>query len=407
MIAELITDISSFFVAGINYRKSDASIRGQFSINSVQYEALIHSAKTSEVKNLFVLSTCNRTEIYGFAEDAHMLANLLCGQTEGSLEEFSKLCYSKNGLDAIEHLFNVAAGLDSQILGDYEIVGQIKSAVKFSRQFQVLDSYLERMISEVLAASKNIRTKTKLSSGTVSVSYAAIQCIRQHYSSVEGKNILLVGAGKIGGNTCRNIMNYLPGARVTILNRSEEKAAVLATEYELESDTMEHLSQGMTSADIVIVATNAPEPILLPEHFVGSAAGLVIDLSVPCNVDPAVGACPNVLLVNIDDLSRINDETLLRRAADIPAVKEIIKEHMSYFIEWHQMRKHVPVLKLVKDHLLQIQSDSKMNDLYLKPLANENIQKVINGMAVKMRQQNQRGCQYIEAMNDYIATASN
>jgi glutamyl-tRNA reductase len=407
MIAEPITDISSFFVAGINYRKSDASIRGQFSINSLQYEALIHSARKAAVKNLFVLSTCNRTEIYGCAEDANMLANLLCSQAEGSIEDFSKLSYTKKGLDAIEHLFNVAAGLDSQILGDYEIVGQIKTAVKFSKQFQVLDAYLERMINEVLAASKNIRSKTHLSSGTVSVSYAAVQCIKQHYSLTDGKNILLVGAGKIGGNTCRNIMDYLPGAKVTILNRSEEKAAVLANEHNLQSGTMDDLDRYITAADMVIVATNAPEPVLLREHLAGSNARLVIDLSVPCNVDPAVSTCPGVTLVNIDDLSRINDETLLRRAAEIPAVKDIIKEHISYFIEWHQMRKHVPVLKMVKDHLLQIQSESEISDRYLKPLANENIQKVINGMAVKMRQQNQRGCQYIEAMNDYIATASN
>jgi len=407
MIAEPVTDISSFFIAGINYRKSDASIRGQFSINIQQYRQLIASAESFNIKNLFVLSTCNRTEIYGFAENAHSLAKLLCTHTEGSLDTFSEMSYTKQGVYAIEHLFNVAAGLDSQILGDYEIVGQIKTAVKFSKEHLLIDTYLDRIINEVLAASKNIRTNTHLSSGTVSVSFAAVQYIRQHYKDTAGKNILLVGTGKIGMNTFRNIVDYLPETKVTLVNRSIEKAAALAKENGIAYDSFDNLAQCIEDADVIIVATNAPEPIIHEHHFSSKKNKLVIDLSVPFNVAASVHDCDLVTLINIDELSKINDVTLQKRAAEIPKVKAIINEHIEGFMEWHQMRKNVPVLKTVKQHLLQIQSCDATSSFSIKPLEEEKIQKVINGMAVKMRTQNQRGCNYIEAMNDYISTASN
>lgn len=407
MTAETITDISSFFVAGINYKKSDASIRGQFSINEQQYGKILASAGKFGIKNLFILSTCNRTEIYGFAEDAHLLTKLLCTQTQGSLQSFTEMSYSRQGVYAIEHLFNVAAGLDSQILGDYEIVGQLKLAVKFSKQHQFIDAYLQRIINEVLAASKNIRSNTHLSSGTVSVSFAAIQYIKQHCKDTTGKNILLIGAGKIGSNTCKNILDYLPGTNVTLLNRSEDKAAALALQHSIAFATMDHLQQCINKADIVIVATNAPEPIIYPAHLKNSSGKIIIDLSVPCNVAAEVKKCINAVLVNVDELSKINDETLQKRAAEIPKVKEIIQQHIADFLDWHQMRRHVPVLKAVKNHLLKIQSCHTVSSFSTKPLGEEIIQKVINGMAVKMRTHNQRGCQYIEAMNDYITTASN
>lgn len=407
MTADQVTQISSFYVAGINYRKSDASIRGQFSINPKQYESLIESAPAVAVNNLFVLSTCNRTEIYGFAENALTLGQLLCKHTEGSFEDFQKMCYCKKGVEAIEHLFNVAAGLDSQILGDYEIIGQLKAAVKFSKQYQVFDAYLERMINEVLAASKNIRTKTQLSSGTVSVSYAAVQCIRQNFPVITGKNILLVGAGKIGGNTCRNIKDYLPGANLTILNRSQEKAIQMAALHQINWGTMADFEKELAAADVVIVATNASEPVLLSRHLPNKKPQLLIDLSVPFNIDVAVKNSEGITLINVDELSRINDETLLKRAKEIPAVKLIIREHIAYFMEWHQMRSHVPVLKKIKSHILRIQHPDANSSFCIKPLGDEKIQKLINGMAVKLRAQNDRGCQYLEAMNDYIATASN
>src|SRR5579872_3273437 len=172
-------DITGFFVVGINYKKTDAAIRGQFAMSNDQYGKLLSLAPSFNVSEVFVLSTCNRTEIYGMADNAAHLASLLCTQTIGLLDEFLDLAYVRKGASAIQHLFEVAAGLDSQILGDYEIVGQIKQAVKFARERQYIGPFLERLVNSVLQASKAIKNQTELSGGTVSVSFAAIQCMRE------------------------------------------------------------------------------------------------------------------------------------------------------------------------------------------------------------------------------------
>ncbi|MDQ6723873.1 MAG: glutamyl-tRNA reductase, partial [Thermoproteota archaeon] len=189
-----ITSIDNFFIAGINYKKTDVSIRGQFAINIDQYDSVLKEAVDRGITELFILSTCNRTEIYGIANQPEDLINLLCHQTVGNKTTFKQLAYIKNGKDAVEHIFKVGAGLDSQILGDYEIVGQLKQAVKFSKEKNCIGTFIERLINSVLQSSKCIKSSTALSSGTVSVSFAAIQFLRNHVKQIGNKNILLIGA---------------------------------------------------------------------------------------------------------------------------------------------------------------------------------------------------------------------
>lgn len=405
------TVLSSFFITGINYKRTDAGLRGKFAISESQYEQLLAAAPAFGVREMFVLSTCNRTELYGFADNAQQLAALLCSQTEAGEEVFSEMSYQKCGAEAIGHLFNVAAGLDSQILGDYQIVGQIKQSAKFAKERNYLGAYLERMINLVLQASKKIRTNTAISGGTVSVSFAAVQYIKEKFQQAARKNILLVGTGKIGTNTCKNLADYLQHPNVTLLNRSMEKAEELARQFNFQYASFDDFSSSVNAADIIIVATNAATPILNKEHLQTGSEKLIIDLSVPCNVSEDVAEINGIELVNVDRLSKIKDETLLMRTGEIPKVKEIIREHIAEFLSWHEMRKHVPILKHVKDKLLTIQEDSSLAAFssQLFPVCHhqkeEKIQKVISGMASKMRKQHQPGCHYIEAINDFISTS--
>ncbi len=408
------TDLSTFFLAGINYKKTDANLRGQYAINSDQYATLISLAPIYGVKEFFVLSTCNRTEIYGFAENASNLPDLLCTQTHGSPDTFMEMAYVKKGNNAIEHLFSVAAGLDSQILGDYEIVGQIKRAIKVSKEHNFIGPYMERMVNAVLQSSKLIRTTTALSGGTVSVSFAAVQYIKEKVSNIADKKILLLGTGKIGRNTCKNLVDYLETKNITLINRTEDKAAILATELGLNYASLEELPKYIRGSDIILVATNSPEPVILKSHIANSGDKLIIDLSIPYNVEESAQQLPNITLVNVDELSKIKDETLHKRIAEIPKAKAIIANHINEFLDWHEMRKNVPVLKAVKHKLqgmhncnLYINYSARQTPLIAYINAEEKIQKVINGMAIKMRNQNQRGCNYIEAINEYIATGTN
>jgi glutamyl-tRNA reductase len=402
-----LKDLSRFFIAGINYKKTDAAIRSQFAILDNQYAAINEAAYSFGIKEFFIISTCNRTEIYGFADNAAQLISLLCTQTQGSVEKFSELAYIKQGTHTIEHLFEVAAGLDSQILGDYEIVGQIKKAARIAKDSECIDAFTERLINNALQASKAIKNKTELSGGTVSVSFAAVQYIRENVKAVKNKDILLLGTGKIGRNTCKNIVDYLGTKKVTLINRTEEKAKLLAIELGLQSAPLEQLAQYIRSADIIITATNSTEPVILEQYLNGAGKKLIIDLSVPYNTETAAQQLSNIKLVNVDELSKMKDKTLSKRTAEVPKAKAIIAEHVSEFMEWYKMRKNVPVLKAVKSKLKEIHTSplffSLSNDQFSP---DERIQRVINGMASKMREQNQKGCYYIEAINEFIATGS-
>lgn len=406
------TDISKFFIAGINYKKTDAAIRGQFAISNEQYETILHLAPAYNVHELFILSTCNRTEIYGIADDVSQLIDLLCTQTAGKRENFVELAYIKGGNAAVEHLFEVAAGLDSQILGDYEIIGQIKQAVKFARDRQFIGAFPERLFSSVLQSAKSVKNQTIISGGTVSVSFAAIQYIREQMPDVTGKKILLIGTGKIGRNTCRNLVDYLDTHNITLINRTMDKAAALAQEMGLQYAPLEELAIHIHTADIILVATNAEFPTLLSANLKGSGKKLIIDLSIPCNVEESARELENISLINVDELSRLKDETLQKRQAEVPKAKAIIAEHIAEFMEWYAMRKHVPVLKAAKIKLKELHTCpvfSRVSGLSLPTGSDtdQQIQRVINGMATRMRQHNQGGCHYIEALNEYIAIGQN
>jgi len=402
-----LKDISNFWIAGINYKKADAGTRGQFSIQNDQYTHLLEQAVLNGLDEIFVLSTCNRTEIYGFADSPFRLINLLCDQTAGSKETFLSSSYIKSGYDAIEHLFNVSAGLDSQILGDYEIIGQIKAAVKFAKQHGCVNVMLERMINTVLQSSKAIKNQTQVSGGTISVSFAAIQYIREHVKAISDKKILLLGTGKIGKSTSKNLVHYLKTKNITLVNRTEEKAVELAKELGLNHAPISELQKHISEADIILVATDATEPTVLLSHMGERSDKLILDLSVPYNVESSVQDLPYVTVINVDELSKMRDETLAKRQRDVPKAKAIIAEHINEFIEWHEHRKHVPLLQAIKSKLKEIHNNPLFIPLYNSTHTDEKIQRVINGMAYKMKEQNQKGCHYIEAINEFIATGTN
>ncbi len=403
MNAQYFRNISNFFVAGINYKKADATVRGQFAIGTEQYAAILSKADSQGLNEIFILSTCNRTEIYGFAHCSYQLPDLLCSQTAGNLEDFTKAAYIKNGTEAIEHLFAVGSGLDSQILGDYEIVGQLKNAVKFSKEKGFVGAFTDRLVNCVLLSSKLIKNNTELSGGTVSVSFAAVQYIKKFVARPSSKNILLLGVGKIGRNTCKNMVDYLGTNNITLINRSPEKAEELANELGLRAALFENLAAEIENANIIIVATNAAEPTILKKHLEGKTEKLIIDLSIPYNVETAAQNLPNVHLVNVDELSKLKDDTLKMRLAEVPKAKAIIATLIQEFNEWVNMRRHVPLLKNLKLKLKELHTHPQTTTTIGCPnKLDVVIQKVLNDTAGKIKMHNQGGCQYIAALNDFI-----
>ncbi len=218
----------------------------------------------------------------------------------------------------------------------------------------------------------------------------------------------MLGVGKIGRNTCKNLVDYLNNKNITLVNRTEEKAKQLAAELGLQSASITHLHSQIKNADIILVATNAAQPTILKSHLEEAGEKLIIDISIPYNVEAGVCELENVHLVNVDELSRLKDETLKKRKAEVPKAKAIINELQAEFLEWHQMRRHVPLLKAAK---------SKLKEIHNHPLsitcnccskeAEFHIQRVINDMASKIRTHNQGACHYIQAINSFITAEAN
>ena len=325
MVEFSVSHISSFCLVGINYKKTDAAIRGKYSVSTQQYAEMLAAAKENGIEGMMVLSTCNRTEVYGFAQNSNKLAELLCSHTSGNKEEFLELAYLQSSTEAVEHMLQVATGLDSQILGDYEIVGQMRQSAKFARKNGHLDPTMDRIINTVMNTAKKVRTKTRLSHGTISVSFAAVQCIKKYFPGQHNLKVLLVGLGKIGSNTFKNLVDYLPNADITVINRNVEKAQ-LQVGNRFTVKNWDCLTNEISKANVIVVATSAATPVINIEN-IGSVDEfkLFIDLSIPFNIAPEVGHLPMAKLVNVDELSVLNDNTLAIRKAEIPKAKATIK----------------------------------------------------------------------------------
>ncbi len=401
-----------FFVVGMSHKNTDAVTRGQFSISPRQYESILELAPSYGLDEIFVLSTCNRTEIYGFAKHTSDLLELLHSQSSGDFKLLSQMAYVKSGIDAIDHLYHVGCGLDSQLLGDYEIIGQLKQAVNFSRNHKFLGSYLERLTSSVFQASKKIKTNTSLSSGSVSVSFSAAKFIKEQANFNSQSRILVLGAGKIGRNTCKNLLDYFNPKNITVINRSIEKAIILADELDINYTSSEFLYSKIDESDIIIVATNSIEPVILKSNLLDKGRKVIIDLSVPCNVEADVNDLANIKLIHGDQISKLKDDNLKKREAEVPKAKRIIADQIKGFMDWHECRKQVPVLKSMKTKLREISRFQSFNydlkeSVSTPPLLETRIQDVINSVASQMLGGKCKGCHYIRAMNKFLAASEN
>ncbi len=400
MISTQILD--RFCVAGINYHSAGTAVRGSFSVTRDEYALIAEQAQQQNLRSVFVVSTCNRTEIYGFAEHVMLLVNLLTKVTRGTRDEFLQFAYLKSGMDALNHLYNVTAGLDSQILGDYEILGQIKQSVDMATSFNMIGPIMNRTVNYAFQASKKIKTATELSSGTVSVSYAAIELLRELPASARG-NILVIGTGKFGGNVVRNLRQYLPDAQVSLSNRTFETAQTLAARTGTTAVAYEHTSDAVKQADVVIVCTNASSHTVIPSFFEGKKKQLVLDLSVPVNVDPAVRNITGVKVIDVDEISAtILDKTFARRKAEVPKAEQIILHYKNEFCNWLHEYRYSLHIKSWKDKLYEL-SEIQPQYCEMAPKAEEQkVQKAVSRLAVNLRTNQEKGCQFINAINDYL-----
>ena len=347
-----------FYNIGVSYKKADANTRGKFSLTKENQSSLLKLSNEKGFKGVFVISTCNRTEISGFAQRPCQLIELLCEFSEGTIQEFAKVSTIYKNQEAIHQLFRIGTGLESQILGDYEIVGQLRQAFKLAKSLKATNAYSERLINSVLRASKRVKNETKLSSGTTSVSYAAVQYIIKNLPDYDSKNILVFGLGKMGKHTCKNLAEYTQNKSVCLINRTEDKATEFIKEHtSIRKSVIANLSEEIEKAAVLIVSTGADKPTITKEHIRSDKELLILDLSMPENVSKEVTEFKGVSLVNIDELSKITDETLAARQQEVPLAEAIIETHKATFNEWLNHRRFTPAIAALKKSLENIKND--------------------------------------------------
>lgn len=388
---------TTFYALGLSYKKADATIRGKFSLDTNAQSNLLIQAKEEGIESLIVTSTCNRTEIYGFAKHPYELIKLLCDNSNGTVEEFREVAFIYKNQEAVNHMFRVGTGLDSQILGDFEIISQIKNAFNQSKALNLVNTFLDRLVNCVIQASKKIKNETEISSGATSVSFASVQYIIRNVEDIGDKNILLFGTGKIGRNTCENLVKHSKNGHITLVNRTKNKAEKLAGKLNVIVKDYANLQEELQQTDVLVVATGAKNPTIDKTLLNLKKPLLILDLSIPRNVNPDVEQIEGVTLIHLDYLSQITDDTLERRKQHIPAAEAIIEDLKLEFKTWMNSRKYAPTIQALKAKLndivatelaFQKKKTSNFNEEQADIISTRIIQKITNQFATHLKDEN-------------------
>lgn len=387
---KISSQVGNFYAIGLNYKKADAQTRGRFSLDEAGQANLLSKAKQQGMQSLIVISTCNRTELYGISQHPYQIIKLLCEHTRGSLEEFEKVAYIYKNNEAISHLFKVGTGLDSQILGDFEIISQLRKSFRLSKTLDLFNPFTERLANAVIQASKRIKNETTISTGATSVSFAAVQYILAHVPYVSEKNILLFGTGKIGRNTCENLIKHTKNERITLINRTKLRAEKIAGKFSLVVKDYADIQSEIAETDVMIVATSAQQPTISKELLFLKRPLLILDLSIPKNVAENVSENKLVTVVHLDDLATVTDNTLKQRTSQIPLAESIIDEVETDFNRWTENRIFAPTIQALKVKLAEIKSGeidfqrkkiNNFNEEQAEIISNRIIQKITTHFA--------------------------
>ncbi len=345
----------NFQLIGISHKTAPIEIREKFSFNNENILKELTIIKSiNGLNECVILSTCNRTEIYVFTtkptEEIREKINQHILKTSGLKKDFLKHFYYLEGTQVIEHLFNVTSGLDSMILGEPEIFGQVKNAYSLACDKKCTGPAINRLFHHAFQVGKHIRNVTTIGKGAVSVGSAAVVLARKTYRSLNNRNVLLVGTGKIGKLCAKQLADSGIG-KLYITNRTYEHAVSLGKELSGEVIPFEKIDKMYEKVDIIITSVTSLVPLItknkLKEHIsLRNGKPLsIIDLGVPRNVEPEVAQIENIHLFNIDDLENVTLKNLTRRKNEAKKAAEIIKKEVDEYCTWIKEREAIPVIQ--------------------------------------------------------------
>ncbi|TMB98458.1 MAG: glutamyl-tRNA reductase [Chloroflexi bacterium] len=346
--------------AGVNHNTSPVEERERLAFTADELPPALLSAG-GEVDGAVILSTCNRTELYATVPpgQAQGLAKLL-NRLKGTGIDASHF-YLLEHEDAVGHLFSVAAGIDSMVLGESQILGQVRDAMSAATQAGTLNGVLSRVFHSAIAAGKRARSETEIGRHAISISSAAVALARRHAGDLRDKTILVLSAGSTGKLAARSLAES-SGARILIANRTAEKAQLLAEEIggAARGVPLERLNEGLAEADVVITGTGAggfvlgPEQLAVPVSRRNGRGLLLIDVAVPRDIDPAVRRIPNVSLFDIDDVESEAESGRTVRQAEVQRVQAIVEEEVAGFLAWWESLDVVPVISALRERAEEI-----------------------------------------------------
>lgn len=346
-------------VVGLNHKIADVDVREKLAFNGSKLEeGLMKFKGLPEIEEAIILSTCNRVELYANVTDTQKASNSIKdflsefhGIKRGSLDTG---LYIYEDTQAVKHVFRVASSLDSMVLGEPQILGQLKAAFELALSKKTTGILLNKLMKKAISVAKRVRTETKIAENAVSISFAAVELAKKIFTDLSQRVFMLLGAGEMAELAAKHLINT--GVKeVLVSNRTYARACELSEEFKGKPVKFEEFIQEMVRTDIVICSTGAPTYILLKNQMQKVMKDrkqrqvFIIDISVPRNIDPAINDLDNVYLYNVDDLQGVVDTNVFERQKEAEKAEKIIEEEMDTFLKWQSSLDSVPTIIALRE----------------------------------------------------------
>ncbi len=340
-----------FVVVGLSHRTAPVEVRERLAVAPVDLERELRGlANEAGFEEALLISTCNRVELYATSinplQAAQSAKQTLSKRLAGAAPD--DVLYQERGIDVVRHVFRVASSLDSLVVGEPQILGQVKEAFDAANDAGTMGTLLGRCFTQAFAAAKRVRNETGIAEGTVSVSSIACELAKKIFGDLQGRQTLLLGAGEMGEVAAKSLRQT--GTQLHVINRSDERAHALAQSCDGRAVPYERLTTELAEADVVIASTASPNFILTPKLMksVGRTRRhrplFIIDIAVPRDVDPRVGNMDNVFVYDVDDLQQVAEENLAVRAREAAHAESIIEEEVESFLTWRRSLELAPTI---------------------------------------------------------------
>lgn len=375
-------------VVGLNYKTAPVEIREKLSfIESDLPNAMAALQKKKSILENVIVSTCNRTEIYAVVDQLHTgrfyIKQFLADWFNIPMDQFEAHLYIREEDETLNHLFRVTAGIDSMVLGETQILGQVKKSFLQGQEIGTTGTVYNQLFKQVVTFAKRAHSETAIGENAVSVSYAAVELAKKIFGSLQNKHVAILGAGKMGELAIQNLYGNGVG-KVTVINRTFEKAQNLASKFEGDAKSMDELQCSLLEADILISSTGATNYVIdydLMKHVAKLRKAdplFMVDIAVPRDLDPKIGELPNVFLYDIDDLQGIVQANLAERERAANEITKMISEEVIVFKEWFKTLGVVPVISALRKKAIRIQEETMVSIENKMPELTDRERKILN-----------------------------